>query len=1020
VPPGERRQVAVLFADLSGYTRLSSSLDPEDVHHLLGRYFDVVDALVKSHGGNVDKHIGDAVMAVFGAPVAHGNDAERAVRVACEIHRALERLSIETGRTLRAHAGIAAGEVVAAGTGSNVHTEYTVIGDAVNLASRLDGLARAGETLVSDDFYRQVWARVEAEDRGPERVKGLAEPVRVWRIIGVHDHEAEVLPLCGRVAERRQFEGILEAAISLGAGSSVCLRGEPGIGKTRLVQQFIRTARERGLACVRGHVLDFGTGRGRGAIAALTAGLLAVARDDDGAVRPGDLQDHSTNADGDPTTEVFVRDLLELPQRDEARPIFEGMDVQTRRRGRSDTLRALAGQAARRRPIVLVAEDVHWADADTLELLAALARAVAGSRAVLVMTSRVQGDPLDRPWRASLGTARLATVDLGPLAPDDARRLAASMPIEDERLVDQCVQRAAGNPLFLVQLLHSAREGGALPASIQSLVLARIDGLAAADKAAVQAAAVIGQRFPITLLRHLLEDETYGCEGLLKVELVRRDGDELLFCHALVCDGAYASLLHRRKRELHLAAARWYRDRDVRLWAQHLDRAEDPGACAATLHAARETASDLRFDVALTLAERALVLAGEGPLQQAAAVLRGELLRELGHNAEAVTAFELARDAASDEISRCRAWLDIASAHRFLGNIAPALDALEAAQPLAERNDLTRDRARLHYLRGNLQFARGDVVACGEEHQRALGLARAAGCEESEAQALSGIGDAFYATGRMRSAGKAFQRCVELCERPGLLRFSIMNRAMIGWCDFWCGNTTRAMALLRESSDLASRLGHVNAQVMTAESLGVALIWLGDYDEAEIVNLRGMELARAAGARRYEVVIRCLLAIIAISRGRPEQARHTIADSLQELRDMGAEAFAGPLVQSVLAQATNDPVERDRLLADGGASLERGALSHCHLWFYPEAMRVRLQDGRWEEVDRYANALETFVSAEPLAWASHHVALGHALARHGRGERSEALRRERERLADEARRFGYVRTLRDLAQAEAR
>lgn len=180
-PAAARRQVAILFADLSGYTALSSELDPEDVHRLLSRYFELVDALIGECGGTIDKHIGDAVMGVFGAPVAYGNDTLRALRAAVGIHAAMETLSSEFGRPLFAHVGVASGEVVAADTGSAVHRSYTVTGDAVNLAARLDELARAGETIIADDVYQPHAHLVDAEPQGSVPIRGLDHELRVWK-----------------------------------------------------------------------------------------------------------------------------------------------------------------------------------------------------------------------------------------------------------------------------------------------------------------------------------------------------------------------------------------------------------------------------------------------------------------------------------------------------------------------------------------------------------------------------------------------------------------------------------------------------------------------------------------------------------------------------------------------------------------------------------------------------------------------------------------------------------------------
>ena len=181
-PQAERRQVAIMFADLSGYTRLSSTLDAEEVHRLLSRFFELVDGIIGQLGGTIDKHIGDAVMAVFGAPIAHGNDTERAVRAAGQVHAAMATLSREFGRPLAAHVGIASGEVVAADTGSATHREYTMTGDAVNLAARLVEMARADETVISDDVHRALAHVIDADPQGTVPIRGLGRELPVWTL----------------------------------------------------------------------------------------------------------------------------------------------------------------------------------------------------------------------------------------------------------------------------------------------------------------------------------------------------------------------------------------------------------------------------------------------------------------------------------------------------------------------------------------------------------------------------------------------------------------------------------------------------------------------------------------------------------------------------------------------------------------------------------------------------------------------------------------------------------------------
>ena len=274
---GERRQVTVLFCDLVGYTRLSQQLDAEEVHAVLERFFARVDGIVESFGGTVDKHMGDCVMAVFGAPVAHGNDPERAARAALAIRDAMPDLGAKIGRPVAVHLGLASGQVVASGTGSEAHRAYTVTGDSVNLASRLTDQAGSGEILISDAVRRLLSERFVCSPAGALEVKGLTEPVVAWNLGGVRD-EAEPLGqvFVGRRTEIAQFDGALQACLDVGSGQAVHLRGEAGIGKTRLLEEWQRRAAARGFACHTGLVLDFGTATGQDAIRAMVRSLLGL------------------------------------------------------------------------------------------------------------------------------------------------------------------------------------------------------------------------------------------------------------------------------------------------------------------------------------------------------------------------------------------------------------------------------------------------------------------------------------------------------------------------------------------------------------------------------------------------------------------------------------------------------------------------------------------------------------------------------------------------------------------------
>ncbi|HEX6015351.1 MAG TPA: adenylate/guanylate cyclase domain-containing protein [Geminicoccaceae bacterium] len=494
-PAGERRQVVVLFADLAGYTALSRELDAEDVHALLGRFFERVDRVVEEHGGRVDKHLGDCVMAVFGAPLAHGNEAERAVRAALAVHDAMPSVAAEIGRAVDVHVGIAGGQVVASGTGSASHREYTVTGDSVNLAARLTDAARSGEILVSDAVRRALGDRLDGDELDPLRVKGFAEPVRAWRLRGLRAPSGRAA-LVGRAGELDRFRQALAECRATGRGRAILVRGEAGIGKTRLLEEFREEAHHAGFACHAGLVLDFGAGTGRDAVRALVRAML-------GLTVSSDLSEAAAAAAGglargllDSDDAVFLNDLLDLPQPTGLRALYDAMDPTTRDAGKRQAVSRLVERASRGRPLLLLVEDLHWADPSTVAHVARLARTVRRCSALLVMTSRSEGDPFDREaWRAEAGDehAPLA-MDLEPLDPAEARALAAPFLAANAALAECCVERAAGNPLFLEQLLRHAEESAeaGVPGSVQSLVQARLDRLDPADKTALQAASVLG------------------------------------------------------------------------------------------------------------------------------------------------------------------------------------------------------------------------------------------------------------------------------------------------------------------------------------------------------------------------------------------------------------------------------------------------------------------------------------------------------------------------------------------------
>ena len=414
------------------------------MHDLTARFFSLVDGLIERFGGAIDKHIGDCAMAVFGAPVAHGNDPERAVRAALAIRDAMPDLSRELDCDLNVHIGIASGQVVASGGAG--HRTYSITGDSVNLASRLTDAAAAGIILISDAVRHMLPPGFAFHEAGALAVKGLAEPVRSWRLIGFGEAAREDRPFVGRRVELIRFKDALGSCRASGTGETMVVRGEAGIGKTRLVEEFQDLAENAGFTCHTALVLDFGAGIGQDAIRTLVRSLLGLRASSDPAASRSALEQAAAADPAIADRRVFLNDLLDLPQPTESRALYDAMDDATRSRGVRETVAALVRRASTRAPLLLAVEDVHWADQGTLDHLASLADTAATCPVILVMTSRVEGDPLDHVWRTSIGDSPLVTIDLGPLPAREASALAAAYFEASSEFARRCVERAAGNP----------------------------------------------------------------------------------------------------------------------------------------------------------------------------------------------------------------------------------------------------------------------------------------------------------------------------------------------------------------------------------------------------------------------------------------------------------------------------------------------------------------------------------------------------------------------------------------------
>ncbi|KAF0240224.1 MAG: adenylate/guanylate, partial [Planctomycetota bacterium] len=562
--PRERRTVTVLFSDLSGFTALSEQMDPEEVSDLVDALFQKLRAAIESHGGTVDKFIGDAVMAVFGAPVAHEDDPLRASRAGLAMQKAVAAFSSERKLDLRLRVGINTGEVLWGSVGGD---RATAMGDAVNVAQRLESAAEPGTVLASKSVARAVGGRLRFRALEAIQVKGRQELVEPFIVVGEGAGQTEfrrageiATPIVGRDAE---IARLIEAF----PGGFFVLEGEAGIGKSRLLHELRRRVRAKrpdawiGVGRARegpplplgafGEIVrgEAGSGGDGGRLASWLAGEMAA----DGAVESENRAQLIALSLGYavPGARVTGIEPARIPA--ETRHAWE---------------RWLRARAARG-PVLLCIEDLHWADGGTLSLMEHLATSLAGASVTVVGSARPGGRLPSAHERIGLDAlpgealSRLAEGILpGPLAPE---------------LLDFLAQQSGGNPYYLEELARYLLEeklvGGTparlaarperIPDGLQGLLIARLDGVGPASRDALKAAAVVGRTFWRGLLTKILgvPAEPLIEEAHLRQMVFPRDGSllpgdsEHVFKHALLRDAAYSLLPKKDRARLHLRVA---------------------------------------------------------------------------------------------------------------------------------------------------------------------------------------------------------------------------------------------------------------------------------------------------------------------------------------------------------------------------------------------------------------------------------------------------------------------------------
>jgi DNA-binding SARP family transcriptional activator/tetratricopeptide (TPR) repeat protein len=952
----------------------------EHSHALRARYLDTIEATLERFGGVLAGRNNGLVTAVFGVDIAHSNDTERALHTAIALRESLQTLIRDHKGHLVVRFALCSGQLLVSGWENTL----SITGEPYQVACALIAAAAPGQILISETVRDALPIMPDAcliacRDAG----------VAGWTL---SDYQPGIAitspPLCGRRDVLRQLRSIVTNTSVAKMAHIILIRGEAGIGKSRVVSKLGDLAHGRALSAHMACILDFGGELNRDPIRQLIQSLLGIANDSSVQQRLGAIERSIQTGFLETDQRVFFHALLDVPQPVQLKDAFEALNAQSRSHGRLNAVSKFLKSMSNDSPQLLIVEDIHWATGETMDQLARLAWAIRAAPIVMVLTTRPDNDPIDSAWRGVARASSFTVIELAPLSESEAEEMAHHYSCPDSEFVQSCVKRAEGNPLFLDQMLRSPRDA-TVPSSIQSVVLSRVDKLASADRAALQAASIEGQEFTLDLVRHLLDDHEYSCGELLRQALIRREGTKLVFAHALIQEAVYASMLRSRKLQLHQRCARWFAGRDIERQAEHLALASDPSAAETFLQAAREFRDRDNTIGALRLAERGLAVALGAKIGKSLSTERARLLLEVGRTQEAELAYRELLEHAADDKSRHRALIGVASALRVLDRHREALASIGEAEELSLNLDDT-ERAELLILRGNLHFPLGESAQCLAAHEKARTYASRAGSPRLEATALGCLGDAYYLLGKFTTAHRHFEQAVALARTHALPQVEAANLMMLGVSHIFNLKLAQALHIADECLRLSRSIGAMRTETLAVGTLTDINLLAKNFSAARSNAERGLQLARLLGAARFESDNLMQLGLALHGLGDSSEAEELLTCALR-ISEAYCSAYNGPWVCAAAATVARSPKLRRQHLDRGEALLSGPCVYQNYLYFYKYAIDVALNLSDWERVQRYADALEACTRQEPILWSNFFSRRGRTLARLAQGDRSTKL-----------------------------
>jgi class 3 adenylate cyclase/tetratricopeptide (TPR) repeat protein len=1019
----ERKVVSILFVDLVGFTARSDSADPEDVRATLRPYHARLKQEIEHFGGTVEKFIGDAVMAVFGAPVAHEDDAERAVRAALRILEAIDDLNAAEGGELAVRAGVATGEAVVLLDARPEMGEGIATGDVVNTAARLQQAAPVGAVVVGESTFRATRDVIVYEELEPVSVKGKAEALPIWQAtrprgrFGVDVERRADVPFVGREHELTMLQNAYTRALEESSLQLVTMTGEPGVGKTRLIAEFQRFVDDQPeiVWWRQGRCLPYGEGItfwALGEIVKAHVGILESDSPEDAGAKLRTAVESLVDDEGD--RDWFTTRLAPLTG-------AQTSEQAVRREESFSAWQRFLEAIAEQRPMVLVIEDLHWADAALVEFLDHLVDWSSEVPLVLLIAARPELYERHPGWGG--GKRNSVTIALAPLTNDETARLVASLvgrsvlPAETQTAL---LERAGGNPLYAEEFVRMLAEQGPpdpntpLPETVQALIAARLDTLPPARKSLLQDAAVVGKVFwtgAIAAIGGVDErDVKEGMRELVRKELVRparrssvEGQEELAFWHVLVRDVAYQQIPRAARAEKHRAACDWIeaiageRAEDhaeilVHHSQQALELAEAAGVAEVAdlrdrLHRfllqAAERASKLDAKKAYEYCTRALELTPPDHSDRGDALERtGQAAWEAGHLGESQALM-------AEALAQYRAQGDTAAVGRALSTAShlswAAGHRIEAEQALAEAVDLLEAQPPGPDL----------AIAYGRMAGRAMMSGRSQECLDFANKAIA-LGEQLGVEERVLFAKQA--RGTALCElgdpggipalRDALSSALELGRGMVPGVAYnnlghflWVMESAReGLATKREGIEFARRRGlEGNVRWIQMETMWL-LFDLGDWDAVLSVANELLETVTDQG--QLPAVAPAFQSFVLTFRGRVNDVADLPSAFLPRAREIiDPQVLAPALAAAVVVANAQRDAREVFALTEELEQVTRDSPDWSRLLHALPVLRACIENDRLELGERL------FDRPSPHGVRAQHVAVaGQAIIAEARGE----------------------------------